>query len=100
MIRGSGLAAANHVDEAVVQQRKQRRQLRHDGVIVVARIGNQRFGKGNAMACDAAVDPGDILGRGSRDVAERTAGLDAFPVQRMRPSRSLVRRSSFGASCA
>ena len=30
------------------------------------------------MSRDAAVDPGDILGRGSRDVAERTAGLGAF----------------------
>ena len=74
---GGGLAAANHIDQAVVQQREQRRQLRHDGMIVVARIGNQRFGQRNAMSRNAAIDPGDILGRGPRDVAERAAGLDA-----------------------
>src|ERR1019366_5659163 len=37
-----------------------------------------RFGEGNAMPRDAAIYSGDILGRSSRDVAERTAGLDAF----------------------
>src|SRR6266849_2239545 len=47
-------------------------------MIVVAGIGDQRFRQGNALSCDAAVDPGDILGRGPRDVAERTAGLDGF----------------------
>ena len=66
--------AANDIDEPVVQQREQRGELRHDGVIVIARIGDQRFGEGNADAGDAAVDPGDVLGRGPRDVAERAAG--------------------------
>ena len=69
--------AANDIDQPVVQQREQRRELRHDGVIVVARIGDQRLGEGDANACDAAVDPRHVLGRGPRDVAERAAGSPA-----------------------
>ena len=57
-----------------MQQREQRGELRHDGVIVIARIGDQRLGEGNAHTCDAAVDPRHVLGRGPRDVAERAAG--------------------------
>ena len=75
------------IDQAVVQQREQRRQLRHHGVIVIARIGDQRFGEGNADACDAAVDPGHVLGPGPRDVAERAAGrgLVLFPAHSPEP---------------
>ena len=73
---GRGLATANHVDEPVMGEREQRGQLRQDGVVVVAGIGEQRFGPRHAHARNAAVDPGDILGLRSRDIAERTAGLD------------------------
>ena len=92
--------AANDIDEPVVQQREQRGELRHDGVIVIAWIGDQRLGKGNADTCDAAVDPRHVLGRGPRDVAERAPVAGSFSFQRIRPSRSLVRRSSFDASSA
>src|SRR5882757_1749991 len=47
-------------------------------MIVVAGVGDQRFGERGALARNAAVDPGDILRRGPRDIAERTAGLDLF----------------------
>src|ERR1700737_2331785 len=47
-------------------------------MIVVAGIGDQRFRQSNALSCDAAVYPGDILRRGPRDVAERAARLDAL----------------------
>jgi hypothetical protein len=58
-----------------MREREQSRQLRHDGVIVVTGIGDQRFGPCKADARNAAVDAGDILGRRSRDIAKRTAGL-------------------------
>ena len=67
--------AADDVDQPVVKQREQRRQLRHHGVIVVAGIRHQRFGEGDANACDAAVDTRHVLGAGPRDVAKRAAGL-------------------------
>ena len=47
-------------------------------MIVVAGIGDQGFRQSNALAGNAAVDARDILRRGPRDVAERTAGLDGF----------------------
>src|SRR3954471_17770493 len=59
-----------------MQQRKERGQLRHDGVIVVAGIGDKGFSKGDAPSGNAAVYSRHILGRGSRDVAERAARLD------------------------
>ena len=79
--------AANDIDEPVVQQREQRGELRHDGVIVIARIGDQRLGEGNADTCDAAVDPRHVLGRGPRDVAERAPGrrLVLFPAHSPEP---------------
>ena len=79
--------AANDIDEPVVQQREQRGELRHDGVIVIARIGDQRLGEGNADTCNAAVDPRHVLGRGPRDVAERAPGrrLVLFPAHSPEP---------------
>ena len=79
--------AANDIDQPVVQQREQRGELRHDGVIVIARIGDQRLGEGNADTCNAAVDPRHVLGRGPRDVAERAAGrrLVLFPAHSPEP---------------
>ena len=59
-----------------MQQREQRRQLRHDGMIVIAGIGDQRLGQRDALSRDAAIDPGDIFRRSPRDIAERAAGLD------------------------
>ena len=92
--------AANDIDEPVVQQREQRGELRHDGVIVIARIGDQRLGEGNADTCDAAVDPRHILGRVRAMSRNGHPVAGSFSFQRIRPSRSLVRRSSFGASSA
>ena len=87
IVSGGGLIAANQIDQTVVQQRKQRGQLRHDGVIVVARIGNQRLGERNAMPCNAAIYSGDIFSRRPRDVAERAARLDVlvFPAHAPEP---------------
>ena len=48
--RGIIFLTANDVDQGVMQQREQRRQLRHHGVIVIARIGHQRLGEGDAHA--------------------------------------------------
>jgi len=75
-------------------------KLRHDGVIVVAGIGDQRLGESDRWPGDAAVYPVTVFRGRPRNVAERTAGLDAFSFQRNATSRSLVRRSSFGASSA
>ena len=66
--------AANDIDEPVVQQREQCGELRHDGVIVIARIGDQRFGEGDADTCDAAIDAGDVFGPGPCYVAKRAPG--------------------------
>ena len=79
--------AANDIDEPVVQQREQRGELRHDGVIVIARIGDQRLGAGNADTCNAAVDPGHVLGRSPRNIAERAPGrrLVLFPAHSPKP---------------
>ena len=57
-----------------MQQREQRGQLRHHGVIVIPRVGDQGFGEGNPDACDTAVDSRHILGPGPCDVAKRAAG--------------------------
>ena len=65
---------AYEIDQGVVQQREQRGQLRHHGVIIIPRVGDQGFGEGNPDACDAAVDPRHILGPGPCDVAKRAAG--------------------------
>ena len=84
---GGGLVSANEIDQVVVQQREQRRQLRHDGVIVVARIGNKRLGERNAMPRDAAIYSRDVFRRRPRDVAERTTCLDilVFPAHAPEP---------------
>ena len=76
MGRGLRLAAACHVDKSVMGERKQRGQLGYDGVVVVAGVGDQRFRSRRAHAGNTAVDAGNVLGRRSRDVAERAAGFD------------------------
>ena len=88
---------ADVIDQAVVQQCEQRRQLRHHSVIVVARIGDQRFGKGNPHACDAAIDAGHVLGAGPRDIAERATGrglllLPAHPPKPQLGAPVVIRR--------
>ncbi len=70
---GVAFMAANDIDQPVVQQREKRGELRHDGMIVIARIGDQRLGEGDADARNAAVDPGEVLSRRPRDIAERAA---------------------------
>ena len=97
---GIAFMAANDIDEAVVQQREQRGELRHDGVIVIAGIGDQRLGEGDADTCNAAVDPRHVLGRVRAMSRNGQPVAGSFSFQRIRPSRSLVRRSSFGASSA
>ncbi|WP_210199312.1 hypothetical protein [Bradyrhizobium erythrophlei] len=70
-----------------MQQREQRGQLRHDGVVVVAGIGDQRFRESNALSRNAAVYPGDVFRRSPRDITERAAGLHAliFPAHPAKP---------------
>jgi hypothetical protein len=70
--------------------------VRHHGVIVVTRIATS-FGESNTHARDAAIDAGDVLGAGS--TAEWATAAGSFPSAHS-PNRSLVRRSSFGASSA
>ena len=83
---GHGLAAANQVDEAIVQQREHRGELRDDRVVVIAGVGDERLRQRLTLSDDAAIDPRDVLGLGPRDVAERAAGgtrrlLPAHPPQ-------------------
>ena len=58
-----------------MQRRKQRRQLRNDGVIVVARIGDQCLRQRHPHSRDAAVNSRDVLGRAACDIAERAARI-------------------------
>jgi hypothetical protein len=79
---------------------QQRGELRHDGVIVVARIGDQRLGEGNADTAMLRSIP-VTFSAGVRAMSRNGQPLaGSFSFQRIRPSRSLVRRSSFGASSA
>ena len=57
-----------------MQQGEHRGELRDDRVVVIAGVGDQRFRQRRALSRDVAVDAGDILGLGPRDIAERTTG--------------------------
>src|ERR1700704_5994671 len=56
-------------------------------MIVVAGIGDQRFGQRNALSRNAAIYPRDIFRRGPRNVAKWAAGRDGliFPAHPAKP---------------
>ncbi len=63
------LVARHEIDEPVMEEREERRHLRQYGVIVIARVDDQRIRQGGT-AGHAAIDAGLILRRGAGDVAE------------------------------